>query len=118
MFLERLSQVSSRIEGARALTLVDEDGIAVESVSSSPDLDLDLLAAELIAQLRGIAHDNRELQVGEVQQLSVTTERYTFVVSAVAQGYYLVLVLGERGIHGRARFELRRARLLFEKDLE
>ena len=118
MFLERLSQVSSRIEGARALTLVGDDGIAVESVSSSPDLDVDLLAAEMIAQLRGIAHDNREMQVGEVQEFSVTTDRYTFIVSAVAQGYYLVLVLGQRGVLGRARFELRRARLLFEKDLE
>ncbi len=118
MFLERLSQVSARIEGARALTLVGEDGIAVESVSSSPDLDLDLIAAELIAQLRGIAHDNREFRMGEVQQFSVTTDRYTFIVSAVARGYFLLLVLGECGVHGRARFELRRARQLFEKDLE
>jgi predicted regulator of Ras-like GTPase activity (Roadblock/LC7/MglB family) len=117
VFLERLSKISGRIDGALALSLVASDGIAVESVSSNPDLDLEMLAAELIAQVRSIADDQRELAVGEVQQFSVTTDRLTFLVSAVGGGYYLLLVLGERGVYGRARFELRRARLLFENDL-
>ena len=117
MFLERLSTISSRIEDARALSLVAEDGIPVEWVSSSPDLDLELLSAELVAQARAISHDSRELAVGDVQLFSVTTDRYTFFVSAVAKGYYLFLVLGDRGSYGRARFELRRARLAFEHDL-
>ena len=39
------------------------------------------------------------------------------MVSAVAPDYYLLLVLGKRGIYGKARFELRRARLQFEADL-
>jgi hypothetical protein len=52
-----------------------------------------------------------------VQQFAITTDRHTFIVSAVAPGYYLLLVLGERGVYGRARFELRRAKLLFEEDL-
>ena len=117
MFLERLSKVSSRIDGALALSLVAADGIPVESVSARADLDLEALAAELVAQLRTISDEHRELAVGEVQQLSVTTATMTFVVSAVAPGYYLLLVLGERAVYGRARFELRRARLLFEKDL-
>jgi predicted regulator of Ras-like GTPase activity (Roadblock/LC7/MglB family) len=117
MFLERLSSISSRIADTRALSLVAADGVPVEWVSSSPDLDLELLSAEMVAQARAISDDNRELAVGDVQQFSVTTDRYTFIVSAVAKGYYLFLVLGERGSYGRARFELRRARLAFEDDL-
>jgi predicted regulator of Ras-like GTPase activity (Roadblock/LC7/MglB family) len=89
----------------------------VESVSSDPDLDLEVLAAELIAQVRSITENHRELDVGEVQQLSVTTDRLTLMVSSVAADYYLLLVLGPEGNYGRARFELRRARLLLESDL-
>ena len=85
MFLERLSTISSRIEGAEALSLVAEDGIPIESVNASNDLDLELLAAELVSQARSISSDQRELAVGEVQQFSVTTDRYTFIVSAVAE---------------------------------
>ena len=117
MFLDRLSQISNRIGGTLALSLVAKDGMRVESVSSDPDLDLEVLAAELISQVRSITENHRDLDVGEVQQLSVTTDRLTLMVSSVAADYYLLLVLGPEGNYGRARFELRRARLLLEGDL-
>ncbi|HVR98900.1 MAG TPA: roadblock/LC7 domain-containing protein [Thermoanaerobaculia bacterium] len=117
MFLDQLSRISNRIDGALALSLVAKDGIPVESVSSDPDLDLEVLAAELVAQARSISENHRELEVGEVQQLAVTTDRLTLMVSSVAADYYLLLVLGPEGSYGRARFELRRARLLLEQDL-
>lgn len=117
MFLERLSSITGRIDGALALSLVARDGIPVESVSSDPAIDLEALGAEMVSQARAISDNHRELAVGEVQQLSVTTERVTLMVSSVAPDYYLLLVLGPDGNYGRARFELRRARLLLEKDL-
>ena len=117
MFLDQLSRISNRIDGALALSLVAKDGIPVESVSSDPDLDLEVLAAELIAQVRVISDDHRELNVGEVRQLAVSTDRFTLMVANVAEGYYLLLVLSDSSSYGRARFELRRARLLFEPDL-
>lgn len=117
MFLEKLNTISNRIDGALALSLVAKDGIPVESVSSDPDLDLEILAAEMVAQARSISDNHRELEVGEVQQLAVTTDRLTLMVSSVAKDYYLLLVLGPDGSYGRARFELRRARLLLEEDL-
>ena len=95
----------------------EKDGIAVESVSADPDIDLEVLAAELIAQARAITENHRELEVGKVQQLAVTTDRMTLMVSAVAPDYYLLLVLGPEGSYGQARFELRRARLLLEDEL-
>src|SRR5436309_9662001 len=104
MFLDRLGRISTRMEGAVALSLVAKDGIPVESVSSDPSLDLEVLAAELIAQTRSISENHRELEVGEVQQLAVTTDRLTLMVSAVANDYYLLLVLGSEGNYGRARF--------------
>jgi predicted regulator of Ras-like GTPase activity (Roadblock/LC7/MglB family) len=117
MFLDQLSRISNRIDGAVALSLVAKDGIPVESFSSDPELDLDVLAAELVAQARSISENHRELDVGEVQQLSVMTDRLTLMVSSVAADYYLLLVLGPEGNYGKARFELRRARLLLEEDL-
>lgn len=117
MFLERLNRVRNRIEGAVALSLVAKDGMPVESVSSDPELDLEVLAAEIISQVRVISDDHRELDVGDVQHFAVTTDQVTLMVSAVSDEYYLLLVLGDPRSYGRARFELRRARLLFEDDL-
>ena len=117
MFREHLGRISGRIDGALALSLVARDGIPVESVGSGPGMDLEALAAEMISQARAISDNHRELEVGDVQQLSVTTERVTLMVSTVTPDYYLLLVLGPEGNYGRARFELRRARLLLENDL-
>ena len=117
MFTERLEKVSQRITGTLALSLVAKDGIPVESVSTDPGLDLDLLAAELMSQVRAVSQNHQELSVGKVRHFSVTTDRYVLMVSALNDEYYLMLVL-KSGTHaGRARFELRRAVMLFERDL-
>ena len=118
MFLDRLNKISERIDGTIALSLVDQDGIPVESVSTDPEVDLELLAAEMVTQLRAIRDNHRELSMGKVRQFSVTTEMVTLMVSSVTSEYYLLLVLGDGGNYGRARFELRRARLLLESDLK
>lgn len=109
MFLEKLNAISSRIVDSRALALVDGDGITVESVSSSPDIDLEVLAAELVLQVKSMADNHRELEAGPFRHLSVAAECGTLMVSFLARDYYLLLVLGEDGILGQARFELRRA---------
>ncbi len=117
MFTERLQQVAERIDGAQALSLVAKDGIPVESFSVEPSLDLELLAAELMSQVRAVAQNQEDLAVGKVRHFSVTTDRLTLMVGALTDEYYLLLVLAVGGNAGRARFELRRAVLLFEDDL-
>ena len=117
MFLDRLNRIVNRIEGTIALSLVAKDGISVESVSTDASIDLDVLAAELVSQARAISENHRELEAGDVQHLAVATDRMTVMVSSVATDYYLLLVLGPQGNYGRARFELRRARLFLERDL-
>jgi len=117
MFIERLKQVASRIEGAQAISLVANDGMPVESFSSMPDLDIEVLAAELMTQVRAISRDHQELSVGDVRHFSVTTDRMILMVTALSAEYYLLLVLAAGSNAGRARFELRRSMLLFEEDL-
>jgi predicted regulator of Ras-like GTPase activity (Roadblock/LC7/MglB family) len=117
MFENRLQDLCAKIEGAVAATLVDHDGITVESHMVDGNVDLEALAAELLAQSSTIARDHRELDLGELKQLSVTTDRYTILLSSLTGTYSLLLVLGSTGSYGRARFELRRALIEFESDL-
>ncbi len=117
MFEDRLHNLCTRIDGAVAATHVDGDGITVETYSDDGSIDLEALAAELLAQTNTIARDHRELDLGDLRQLSVTTDRYTVLVSSLIGDYSLLLVLSNRGSFGRARFELRRALIQFESDL-
>jgi predicted regulator of Ras-like GTPase activity (Roadblock/LC7/MglB family) len=117
MFLERLNEVSARMTGAVAVSLVASDGIAVESVSARRDLDLESAAAELVAMARSIAREQRELSVGELQQFTVSGRELTFLLSRLGGGYWLLAALAPEASLGRARFEMKRASLLFEDDL-
>jgi predicted regulator of Ras-like GTPase activity (Roadblock/LC7/MglB family) len=117
MFSERLHAVARRIEGVQSLSLVAKDGIPVESIKLNSGLDLDILAAELMSQVRAISHHHQDLAIGRVRHFSVSTERLTLMVTALTDDYYLMLVLAAGGNSGRARFELRRSTLLFEDDL-
>lgn len=117
MFAERLRQVTDRIDGAMALSLIAKDGIAVETYAKEESLDLELLAAELMSQVRAVSQNHQELSVGEVKHFSVTTDRYILMVGALTEEYFLLLVLEAGANSGRARFELRRSVLLFEEDL-
>lgn len=118
MYLERLSAISGRIDGSLALSLVADDGMPIESISTDPGLDLETVAAEMVAQARTISQQQKELSVGEVRQLTVSGDAMTFVLSALGREYWLLAALGPEASIGRARFELKRAELLFENDLD
>lgn len=117
MFSDRLEQVRDRLEDVLAISLIAKDGIPVESLKLDPRVDLELLAAELMSQVRAVSHNHQELSMGKVRQFSVTTEQLILMVGALTEEYYLMLVLSADANFGRARFELRRAVLLFEEDL-
>lgn len=117
MFAERLQQLAERIGDVRVLSLVAKDGIAVETVSGHSEIDLEVLAAELIAQVQAVGANHQDLSPGPVRQLVVTTDDLTLMVSQVTSDYYLLAVLAPDANTGRARFELRRAALWLEADL-
>jgi predicted regulator of Ras-like GTPase activity (Roadblock/LC7/MglB family) len=117
MFRERLQNVADRIDGTLALSLIAKDGIPVETLANDDSLDIELLAAELMSQVRAVSQNHQELSVGEVKNFSVTTDRFVLMIGALTEDYYLLLVLHAGAGCGRARFELRRAVLLFEEDL-
>lgn len=117
MFSERLREIAGQIDDVRALALVARDGIPVEWTSSDPDLDLELLSAELLSQIRAMSQNHQELSVGAVRQFTVTTDRLNVIVNHVQGDYFLILVQGAGASQGRARFELRRAVLTLEQDL-
>jgi predicted regulator of Ras-like GTPase activity (Roadblock/LC7/MglB family) len=113
MFEDRLRELVERVGGACAATLVASDGISVQSFSSQEGPDLEMLAAELLSQIGRLS----DLAVGKVGQYMIAADAYTVMLGRLTDGYYLMLVLGQGGNVGRARYELRRAPLEYERDL-
>ena len=114
---DRLESVVRRVEGAQAISLVAKDGMPVDSVWKSSDLQLEIIAAEMMAQVKFIADSKDNLASGPVHLLSISTDQYTILLGAVSAEYYLLLVLSPTANYGRARFEMRRAGVRFLEEI-
>jgi predicted regulator of Ras-like GTPase activity (Roadblock/LC7/MglB family) len=115
VFKDVLRGITSRVEGALAVSLIGLDGIAIESIKD-PDVPLDVFGAEFGGFIKSV-RPNAELNTGEVLQFSLVTEKYITFLSAVTPEYFVLLVLRPDGNYGRARYELARARHLLRDEL-
>ena len=117
VFQDILRRIAERVEGARAISLVGVDGIAIDTYGRFEGLPIESVAAELGAFVKNAQSTHSEGQTGTIQQLTITTERVTTILSRVTPEYYLLLLLSRDGNLGRGRVELRRAALSLEKEL-
>jgi len=107
-FEDSMQQLIEDCPGARGAAIVDPDGIPV--VATPREDSLEALGAELATILRDLAEAAREFQHGRLKQCSVFAEDATIVLTTIAAGYFLVLVLSRDGLAGRGRFLSRLAR--------
>ena len=101
-FDETVREVVERCPGVRGAVIIDSDGIPVVTVDE--DGRLEDLAAEYSTVVREIQRAARELDHGELAQVTVEAELLTVVLTSIATGYYLVVLLGSGGLLGKARF--------------
>jgi predicted regulator of Ras-like GTPase activity (Roadblock/LC7/MglB family) len=116
VFRTILQDIQQRVDGALAVSLIGLDGIAIESINSD-GVPLEVMGAEFGGFVKSIRLSNTELNTGDVLQFSLVTEKYTAFLSAVTPEYFVLLVLGPDGSHGRARFELARAKQQLRSEL-
>jgi len=97
-----------RCEGVSLTAIADRDGIPVTSWGRRPD-DVEEWIAEYSTFLREVTSANRELQLGELEQISVAAEHDVVLITSIAAGYFLLVVVERDGNPGRARFACRTA---------
>ncbi|MCP4899650.1 MAG: roadblock/LC7 domain-containing protein [bacterium] len=101
-FEEALNSLLERCPGATGVAIVDADGIEVAVVPSANSLDA--LGAELATVVREVEQAGRELEHGKLRQFSVQAERAMIILTTLAAGYFLVLMLSPEGLAGKARY--------------
>jgi predicted regulator of Ras-like GTPase activity (Roadblock/LC7/MglB family) len=111
-----LEGIRDRVDGTLGISLIGLDGISVERINPG-GVPLDVMGAEFGGFIKSICLTNTELNMGEVLQFSLVTEKYIALISAVTSEYYVLLVTKPDGNYGRARFELARAKLLLRAEL-
>jgi len=71
--------------------------------------DVEELIAEYSTFLRDVTSANRELQLGELDQIMVAAEHKVVLITSIAGGYFLMAVCGSRRKPGQGAFACRTA---------
>ena len=104
-FEAEIARLVERCPGSRGAAIVDPDGITV--VAAPADRSLEALGAELAAVVAGIDRTGREFDHGSLEQVSVWAEHSLTILTSLAAGYFLLLVLDRGALAGKGRLASR-----------
>lgn len=101
-FNEEMQSLLKSCPGAQDAAIVDPDGIPV---AVDPDeATLEALGTEFSTIVSGVERAGHEFHHGGLQQLTVYAENAVVILTSLAAGYFLVLVLGRDSLAGKGRF--------------
>ena len=85
------------------------DGIAIdEFLSSGSGVDVPMLAVEYASVLKEIKRTVAVLQTGELEEVSIISEKCSVIVRGISDDFFVALVLGADGNFGKGRYLLKR----------
>jgi predicted regulator of Ras-like GTPase activity (Roadblock/LC7/MglB family) len=94
--------------GVIATAIADRDGISVVSLGGNR-AQVEEVVAEFSTFLREVSSANRELQLGDLEQVAVTGTDRSVVLTTITDEYFLMTVVERNGNPGKARFASRLA---------
>ncbi len=109
MFAEILQRIVEETGGGVGAVLMGYDGIAIDQYfSADQQLDLNMIAVEYANVIKEIRKTAQILNVGEMEEVSIKTERFHIVVRIITPDYFVAMTLHRDGNFGKARYLLTR----------
>jgi predicted regulator of Ras-like GTPase activity (Roadblock/LC7/MglB family) len=107
-FRESLTEIQKAIPETLLITLLDRDGITLETVSgAATDIDLNAYFVEVTGAFSQVERSSQQLSTGLVDELVVRTQNLATVIRRVSDEYLLALSMPPGGNTGKARYWLR-----------
>ena len=100
-FDDAVNELVDRCPGAGGAAVFDPDGILV--VTAPKDRSLEGLSAEFASVVKSLEQAGREFEHGRLQQLSVFADNAVVILTSIAAGYFLMLIMDRHGLVGKAR---------------
>ena len=107
MFKEALGAVVEGTEGAMASTLMDFQGVAVETYVKGEFFDIDIVGAEFSVVIKSIQRAAESLEAGGANEVAILAEKLITIIRVVNQDYFLALTMKPDGNLGKGRYLLR-----------
>jgi predicted regulator of Ras-like GTPase activity (Roadblock/LC7/MglB family) len=108
-FRHTLQTLLEGCDGAVGAVVMGFDGIAVDSVSTDPSVDVQTVSMEFSFVLTQVRKAAEILEVGGLEEVSVRSEKLVFVIRVLSDEYFLGLAMKPEGNFGKGRFKMRMA---------
>lgn len=108
-FREVLRDIVEGFEGGLGAIIMGYDGISIdEYLKERPGLDLHILAVEYSSVMKEIKRTVDVLKNGEMEEVSISTDKTRVVSRVVNDDIFVVLTLEREGNYGKGRYLLKR----------
>ncbi|HZS09853.1 MAG TPA: hypothetical protein VFD58_33815 [Blastocatellia bacterium] len=121
-----LVDLVNKVDGAFGAILADKEGEEITShtlpakaawTDSSPEERMKLIGAYQVINLSACRQMMRQLQMGNVRQLTLRYDAATILIKALKENFALILAIEEGGNIGKGLFYLDRAAEIINQDL-
>lgn len=117
-YRESLKALTESVDGSLAAIIMGYDGIPIdEYITAEVPCDMQLVAVEYANLLRDIRRTVELLENGEMQEVSIATDRLRVLVRIINGEFFLVLVMAADGNFGKGRYLLTREALRLKQEL-
>lgn len=109
MFSEILQRIVEETGGGIGAVLMGYDGIAIEQYfAPDEDLDLQMVVVEYSNVLKEIRKTADILSLGDMEEISIRTDRFIIVIRVLNDEYFVALVINRDGNFGKGRYLMTR----------
>ena len=116
-FKDLLTALLDRIDGSTAAFFCGTDGIGVENVTYSQDVETAVTEVEVATALKVITDVSGNLDFGLVSSVIIETQKTTIVVEKIQNDYFLCVLLKKDANLGRGRLELKKLAAKINREL-
>lgn len=105
MFSEILQRIVEGTSGGIGAVLMGYDGIAIEQFfAPDQEIDLQMVVVEYSNVLREIRKTAEILSLGEMEEISIRTDRFMIVIRMLSEEYFTALIINSDGNFGKGRY--------------
>jgi predicted regulator of Ras-like GTPase activity (Roadblock/LC7/MglB family) len=116
MFAETLKEIAQKLEDIHCILLMGIDGLPIEKVILSEAMNVEAITAEFTTILRITQHTTNEVNAGNLEEVIILSSQFMLLTKSITPEYFILLVMPHDGNLGRARFELKKAKYVLEKE--
>lgn len=112
MFSDILKRIVNETSGGVGAVLMGYDGIAIDQFfRPEAKIDLQMVVVEYSNVLKEIRQTADILSLGEMEEISIRTDRYIIVIRLLNDEYFVAFILNRDGNFGKCRYLLTRERI-------